>query len=321
MTTFLYGAYGTGNLGDDLLLKSALEIHGKDSVAVAYGAPFLRDAPIWIDHDAFIQDPSAFLAAGDRLIFAGGGLFWAASHADVMLNCAKVARSVGCDVSIERIGAQGYHSNPGAVKELITYCSTITVRDEHSVKLLVEAGITDRATYAPDFALVLQDVPDRVDWPCCRIGINHSATPFFHEDAHRRKTLEIYSRLAAANSDVEFVYIPHTRHFRVMAQNDVVYGEYFWNASGGRIEALPFSSTVEDFLDLYSTMSGTIGWRYHLLATSVRMEIPTAFLGQHGGHKYGAISREHDIPQINFDLGIPEVLGSANRFVRSICTK
>lgn len=318
MTKFLYGAYGTGNLGDDLLLKSALEIHGKDAVVVSYGTPFLREIPNWVGHDPFIENPLEYLKPGDSLIYAGGGLFWAASHADVMLNCAKAARSIDCDVSIERIGAQGYHMNPEAVQQLMALCSSITVRDEHSVQLLKEAGMTDRAVYNPDFALVLKDAPPRNKAPRCTVGINHSATPFFHDEAHRRKTLEIYSRLVAANPDVDFVYIPHTRHFRVMSQNDIVYGEYFWNATGGRIKNPPFPATVEDFLELYAMMWGTIGWRYHLLATSVRMGIPTAFLGQLGGHKYGAIAREHKLPQINFDLSIPEILGSANRFVKSL---
>ena len=315
MTTFLYGAYGTGNLGDDLLLKSALEVHGAGTVAISYGKPFLRNPPPWIDHDAFIADPAAYLSAGDRLIFAGGGLFWAASHADVMRRCALAARSVGCDVSIERIGAQGYHSNEEAVKELMSLCSSITVRDEHSVQILAAAGMTDRAVYEPDFALILKDAPVRKLAVKCAIGFNHSATPFFHDEQHRRKAIHIYAQLAIKHPDVDFIQISHTRHFRVMAQNDIVYGEYFWNGSGGRIANPPFVETVEDFLELYSRMWGTMGWRYHLLATSVRLGIPTAFLGQPGGHKYGALAREHSLPQINFDLPVEEILGSANRFV------
>ncbi|KAA8607351.1 polysaccharide pyruvyl transferase family protein [Salipiger aestuarii] len=315
MTVFLYGAYGTGNLGDDILLKSALESHPGDTRVIAYGRPFLKHPQDWIDHDAFIADPKAWLSQGDRLIFAGGGLFWAASHADVMRNCARAAREVGADVSIERIGSQGYHMNEEAVKELMSLSSSITVRDEHSAQILREAGMTDRARYEPDFALVMQDVPALAPSERCSIGFNHSATPFFHDPEHRKKALHIYGQLALQNPDVDFFHIPHTRHFRVMSQNDVVFGEYFWNASGGRIENVRFPDTVEELLGVYARMWGTMGWRYHLLATSLRMGIPTAFLGQMGGHKYGAISREHNLPQIDFDLTTGAIIGSANRFI------
>lgn len=316
MTVFLYGAYGTGNLGDDLLLKSALGVHGTEAVAIAYGPPMLENPPTWIDHDTFIGAPQDYLRAGDRLIFAGGGLFWAASHAEDMKNVAMAAQKAGCDVAVERIGAQGVHSNLPAATEMMALCSSITVRDHHSVEILKSLNVTDRAEYQPDFALILDAIPARNPGSRPRIGVNHSATPFFYDEAHRRKTLHCYSEVVATfTDDVDFVYIPHTRHFRVLAQNDIIYGEYFWHATGRRMENTPFAHTVEELLATYATLSGVVGWRYHLLATALRFEIPAAFFGQMGGHKYGALSAEHKLPQINFDLETREIIPSLNRFV------
>ncbi|MDI6814063.1 MAG: hypothetical protein QMD99_22870, partial [Rhizobiaceae bacterium] len=164
-----------------------------------------------------------------------------------------------------------------------------------------------------------RDVPKRkkVDRPA--IAINHSATPFFYDEAHRRKALHIYSELSERFSDtVDFHYLPHTRHFNVISQNDVIYGEYFWQASRGRIEPIPFPRTVEELLNHYSMMSGVIGWRYHLQVTATLFGIERAFLGQRGGHKYGAFAREHKIPQIDFDKPTSEIIASSGRFVTSV---
>tara|TARA_B100001179_G_C18565910_1_gene392763 strand:- start:24 stop:1016 length:993 start_codon:yes stop_codon:yes gene_type:complete len=314
MTTFLYGAYGTGNLGDDILLKSALQHHEKDTVAICYGRPFLEEQPQWIDHDAFIENPSEFISAGDQLIFAGGGLFWAASHADDMRKVALEANKIGADVSIERIGAQGVHSNIEAAQEMMAVCSRISVRDEHSVSLLKELNVTDAAIYEPDFAMVL-DIPERKMAEKPLFGVNHSATPFFHDPDHRKKALHCYQVLVERFPDVDFTYVPHTRHFRVLNQNDVIYGEYFWNATGGRMANPCFPNTVEELLQLYSTLWGVVGWRYHLVATATRFGAPAAFFGQLGGHKYGAFASEHKLPQIDFNLETRQIIPSLTNFV------
>lgn len=320
MAVFLYGAYGTGNLGDDLLLKSALQQHsGEDCRVIAYGRPFMRDAPDYIEHFEFVKSPTDYLAAGDTLIFAGGGLFWAASHAEDMANVAEAAIRSGCDVRIERIGAQGVHCNIEAAIHLCQIASSISVRDTDSVALLKQLGVTDRAIYEPDFVLVLRDAPARKKTARPAIAINHSATPFFRDAPHRKKALHIYSEVSARFADdVDFYYLPHTRHFNVMAQNDVIYGEYFWQASRGRIKPVPFPDTVEDLLEHYSRMSGVVGWRYHLQVTATLFGIERAFLGQMGGHKYGAFAREHKLPQIDFDKSTAEIIASAGRFVTRV---
>lgn len=317
MATYLYGAYGTGNLGDDLLLKSALEQHsGEDCKVISYGRPFMENAPDYIDHFEFIRNPNKYLSPGDTLAFAGGGLFWAASHAEDMANAAAIAKRNGCNVRIERIGAQGVHCNIDAATRLCSTASFISVRDVNSVDLMSRLGVTDRAVYEPDFVLALKDVPKRRVTERPAIAINHSATPFFSDEGHRRKALHIYSEVSAAFAgEVDFYHIPHTRHFNVMSQNDVVFGEYFWQASKGRIQAIPFPKTVEELLQHYAGMSGVIGWRYHLQVTATLFGIPRAFLGQVGEHKYGAFAREHKLPMIDFDKPTADIIASAKRFV------
>lgn len=320
MNVYLYGAYGTGNLGDDVLLKAALERYPRSRV-VSYGQPFLRTKIDYIDHFDFLADPLGYLRSGDELIFAGGGLFWAFSHAEDMRTLAKASVAAGAVPRVERIGAQGVHCNIEAATEMMSLSKSISVRDIESVRLLEDLGVTDRAFYEPDFALMLRDIPARNQRRkgSIRIGLNHSATPFFSDQEHRAKALSIYEKLATSfRGEVEFVYVPHTRHYRVLAQNDVVYGEYFWNASNGLITALPFPETVEDLLEVYAGLDAVIGWRYHLIALATRFGLAAAVLAQKGGHKYGAFAKQHSLPHIDFDLDITQIVESGKRFVHRV---
>lgn len=330
MTIFLYGAYGTGNLGDDLLLKGALLEHANEVVSViSYGKPFIDGLNDYIDHFDFIANPRKFLKKGDALFFAGGGLFWAPTHCADMLFVAQEAKKIGCRVEIKRIGAQGFHCNPEAVKELMKISDKVTVRDLNSVEILREYDITDKAEFLPDYVLTLKDYvgqkfikKERKERKKIKIGINHSATPFYHDREHRKKTLNIYSAIANKYQDcVDFYYIPHTRHFKCIDQNDIVYGEHFWCASAGLIKPFDFPETIDGLLEIYSEMSGVIGWRYHMLVLGKIFDLEVAHLGSLGGHKYGAFSRENLIPQINFDLDVADILGSFGRWVDRLIVK
>jgi len=329
MTTYIYGAYGTGNLGDDLLLKAALiENINKDVKIISYGKPYIKNIGEYIDHDDFISNPFKFLSSDDELIFGGGGLFWASTHCDDMLKVAKAAKQVGGSVHVSRIGAQGFHCNTEAVRSLMDISDTVTVRDQQSVELLLNHGVTDKASYLPDYALTLGDYIKKFKDKSTSgshnsgklsIGINHSATPFYHDIEHRRKALHIYSHIANKfANEVEFYYIPHTRHFRCIDQNDIINGEHFYVASNGLIKPFAFPNDIDELLELYSKMDGVIGWRYHLLATGKLFNLHLAFLGQPGQHKYGAFASENKIPQIDFNLTTSEIISSFSRWIERI---
>jgi polysaccharide pyruvyl transferase WcaK-like protein len=324
--TFIYGAYGTGNLGDDLLLKAALlEYKDQDVLVVSYGKPFLDESIDFVEHFDFLNNPEKYVNEGDDIAFCGGGLFWAATHCEDMLNIALYIKNNHGNVFINRIGAQGFHCNIEAVKKLMAVASSISVRDINSVDILKEYNVTDKAVYLPDYVLTLNDFIDMDSFKqekstqIKRIAINHSATPFYHDFEHRKKTLHIYSTLAKEyEGKVEFVCVPHTRHFSCIDQNDIVNGEHFWCASRGLIKSLPFPESVEELLHYYGSFDGVIGWRYHLLILAHLFDINSAYLGSPGGHKYGAFARENNIPQINFDLTTNQILGSARRWINSI---
>ena len=262
MKTFLYGAYGTGNLGDDALLKSALECYGtRDTIAICYKKPFLEQEVNWIEHFDFNKNPEKYLNKGDELIYAGGGLFWTSSHADDMLHKAQAANKKSCKIVVDRIGAQGVHCNLEAAKSLFDLCESISFRDKASVDLVRQLGLTEIGIAKCDLAMSINNLPidSYFETESFKIGINHSATPFFYNKEHQEKTLHIYNEITNHCPDVEFYHIPHTRHFNVISQNDVINGEYFWKFSGGRIESIPFPNTVEELLSIYGSINGFIG--------------------------------------------------------------
>jgi hypothetical protein len=326
MTTFLYGAYGTGNLGDDLLLKGALLDHyDKQVKIVSYGLPKINGLTCFLEHFDFLKNPEKYLECGDTLAFAGGGLFWAGSHCNDMMNVAVKAKEIGCRVEIKRIGAQGFHSNTVAVRALMAIADEISVRDENSVEILRQYDVTDRAVYLPDYVLTLGEYiknefpKTNENHKKVRVGINHSATPFYHNPEHRKKSLHIYSHIAHKYAnDVDFLYIPHTRHFNCIDQNDVIYAENFWHASRGLIATVNFPDSIDDLLRLYSGLDGAIGWRYHLLVLAKLFDIDSAFLGSSGGHKYGAFARENNVPQIDFDLNTNMIIQSFSRWIERL---
>lgn len=322
-TKYIYGAYGTGNLGDDLLLKAALQHHrsltpSADIRIVAYGPPFLEEAQLsHIDHDDFIKSPEKYLSANSSLHFSGGGLFWAASHCSDMLKVAQYQKGLGGEVHIERIGTQGFHKNPESVKQLFRLADSSTVRDKMSADLLSRYGIYDSAIPTCDYVLTL-NITDYKKIQTARplVAINHSATVFYRDLEHRKKTLRLYKQLAQHfQGVVDFAHFPHTRHFRCIDQNDVINGEQFWCGTNGLIKALPFPETAEDALRTFSSFSGAMGWRYHLLVLAKLFGLPSAYLGQLGEHKYGAFAQENSIPMINFDLDEATILGSCKRYI------
>lgn len=318
---FLYGAYGTGNLGDDVILKAALQTYqNHDCRIICYGKPRINERIEIIDHYDFVNDPAKYLVAGDELVFAGGGLFWADQHIEEMCRSAEVAKGIGCIVRIERVGAQGIEIAPETARKLFNTCDAITVRDPDSVALVNELGVKPTVTYQRDYAFELQGRrtrllrPDRI-----QIGLSHSAQSFFFDADHRNKAILIYYEIALRCKEIaDLVYVPHVRHYNVASENDVIYAEYFWQGSGGLITPLPMPESVEQLTEIYRSLDGMFAWRYHALALATRAGVPAAYIGELGANKYCALAQYYGLPQIDFALPVTDVVESAMRFVKII---
>nr|WP_320196956.1 polysaccharide pyruvyl transferase family protein [Agrobacterium rosae]MDX8316899.1 polysaccharide pyruvyl transferase family protein [Agrobacterium rosae]MDX8316928.1 polysaccharide pyruvyl transferase family protein [Agrobacterium rosae] len=288
---------------------------------MAFGRPQLREDVPFLPNDEFVKDVAKLVTRDDRIIFAGGGLFWSDEHIRIMLSIAERARSNGCEVRVERVGAQGIHLDLEASRRLLSLCSFISVRDANSVDLLRRLNVTHRAFYVQDFVLDLDYNAEQSRLSRPTIGINHSATPFFHNPSHREKALQIYTDLAQELSDLDFVYVPHTVHFSQADQNDESVGEAFHRNSDGRIQTLPFPAHAEDLIDYYSGLTVAIGWRYHLNVLCKFVGIPSAIVCQDDEHKYRAFGIEHRLPIFNFDESTENLVRDIRGFIRCALVK
>ncbi len=209
-----------------------------------------------------------------------------------MLRIVEVAHAAGCDIRIERIGVQGVHLDLQASRRLFSLCSYISVRDVNSVMLLRRLDLTFRALYEPDFVLTLEGYGRTIRGTKRTVGINHSATPFFHDASHREKTLELYRLVAEQLEDYDFVHVPHTVHINAVDQNDLAVGDQFEKHSHGRIQSRAFPDSAEDLIDIYAGLTVGLGWRYHLNVLCKLVGIPTALVCQDDEHKYRAFATE-----------------------------
>lgn len=303
---YIYGAYGAGNVGDDMLLKAALEYHEQFDTpikVVAYGKPLLTNHVEWIDHFDFIKNKQKYLNSTTSLHFCGGGLFYASSHCDVMLALARYQKNIGGPVHLEKIGAQGFHCNVKAVKELFQIVNSNSVRDQMSVDILKRHDVCDHAVVDIDYVLTLDKNKITYEKPQeIVIGINHANTQFFYDREHRLKTMEIYTKLAKQfHGKIKFVYFPHVLHYKVKSQNDMYNGRCLQKYSEGLIEYLDFPRDVESALTTFSKFSGAIGWRYHLFVLAKLFNIPGIFVGQPDENKYNAIVNDNNFNFVNFN--------------------
>lgn len=309
---FLYGAYGIGNLGDDLILLGALQHYDLDSVKiVCYGRPAIDIDIDWIDECDFKTNKEAFLKEGDRLVFAGGGLFWADVHIYELLALAQYANQVGAKVYMQKMGFQGWNLAPDAVKELCNIAEVITVRDFYSVQVAKE-WLTDpsKITHSPDFVFSLSkyiedkrkaNIYKKKQKP--KIGINHSNVYFYYDEQYRARTLDLYAQIVSDYSDkIDFVYIPQVRHYNVIAQNDMLYAEFFWQKTRGKIKTLSFPNNVDELLEIYCNLDAIIAWRYHALVLGNILSIPTLLFASNSLDKYQVFAKEYMMPHIDFAL-------------------
>ena len=324
----LYGAYGAGNLGDDLILRGALTKYqkGPKIKVICYGKPQIRDFNFEIvDVFEFRKNTEEHLKDAALLIFAGGGLFWAVSHIQEMLKIAEKARDMNVPVEIERLGSQGFHSDKVSVKSFLDIPSKISFRDKNSVDLLTRHKIIEegRAKVEKDFATLNNfeniGISDKVETneDVVNVGINHGATLLHGDEVYRRIFFRILNEvIRLVGPKYRFFHIPHTRHYKVLSQNDVIFGEYFWLFTGGRVNSLPFPDSVEDLISYYKGMDCTLSWRFHMLVTSTFLNIPAACFCQDGEHKYRAFSVENKLPIINMKKSEKEIILSMVRFIK-----
>lgn len=266
------GAFGTGNLGDDLILKAIL-LKEPNANIVAYGAPLLPNEIHYIDNDDFVANSERYIKMASSLDFGGGGLFWSEEHLINMLILAQQAKLAGIPVMLNRVSLQGYHYNKRYAEILLNTVDVVTVRDGYSLKIARDLGC-DRAEYLRDYAFDLLDnysVPAGKDRPSRRrrVAINFSDTQFTSINPNDKGFVGhiagIFSELSKLFIDeFEFFYVPFCMHRTHRIEDDLKAAAILSDASGGLITFYDGIRNADDLVDAINSVDVVIGRRFHM---------------------------------------------------------
>lgn len=264
------GAFGTGNLGDDLMLQAILKEERNVNV-VAYGPPCLADDFPYILTSEFMARSTYYISNATSLDFGGGNLFWSLENLSDMLVLTQQAKLLGLPVRLMRVGLQGFERNEIYSKLLLSLVDSMSVRDTQSLHIAHQLGRED-CVYVRDYAFELFDEIEFLQasrFPIKKVGINFSDNRFtsmsVSDEQFKLHISGIFSELARYfEGSLEFFYIPFCNHRSHLVENDLIAGAILWEASDGLIQYSEGISTTDDLIEEVKTLDVLLGRRFHM---------------------------------------------------------
>lgn len=302
------GAFGTGNLGDDLMLQAILK-EEPDANVVAYGPPCLPYDVRYIPTSEFMARPDRYLSMSTSLDFGGGNLFWSSENLADMLVLTQQAKLAGLPVRLRRVGLQGWEINKTYARLLLRLVDNVTVRDTESLDIARQLGRED-CEYVRDYAFELLDT-DEVS-PSTRkapkkVGINFSDTNFTSVDPSNSEFIMhisgIFSELARHfKGELEFHYIPFCNHRFHRIESDLRAGAILWDASDGLIQYAEGIYTTDDLIKEVKSVNALIGKRFHLqvLGHGLGKVVIPLVVDTLEQSKFAAMARDHRVEPIPY---------------------
>jgi len=301
------GAFGTGNLGDDLMLQAILK-EEPDANVVAYGPPCLPYDVRYIPTSEFMARPDHFLSMASSLDFGGGNLFWSLENLTDMLVLTQQAKLAGIPVRLQRVGLQGFEQNVRYSKLLLRMVDSVTVRDTQSLQIARELGRED-CEYVRDYAFELLDTEVSTNTRNApkKVGINFSDTAFVSDDPSHGDFITHISGIFCALAQhfkgvLEFFYIPFCNHRFHKIESDLRAGCTLWASSGGLIQYVDDIHTTDDLIEYVKSVDMLIGRRFHMQVLGHglgKVVIPlVSDIAERS--KYTALARDHHVEAIPY---------------------
>ncbi len=336
-TYLLYGYFGTGNCGDDILLQSALfNISARDPSACfyvrahsplnlspdynAHGIAFEKFDTAGSVFRRFIATLSSYwilCGKADHLVVGGGTLIHDRPQLKstfLLLCLCAIARLRGCTVTGIGLGMKTIHTLPGKmiISLLLKLFHKVHFRDQRSFSQAQSMGSGIRADMSTDLAFALP-------WPSSSSArerlILISLVDYIFPN---KENSEFLRGLASALRP----FLEQGYHLRGLALQQAsshppTPGDR--EILGQLITLLPahlrdqcaiydVPADADGISDLYSSAALTIGMRFHALIFSSLRHIP--FVGLAHEPKIDALCDEFDMPKVSLDAN-SQILSAA----------
>jgi len=319
---YAFGAYGTGNLGDEAIFQGLMnEVSPEEVIQIYVNVPTY---PKNLNYDDMLKHRNLLLKPGDTFIIGGGGLFYNKENLINMNNLANTAIRHGMKFQIRGLGCEGDARNEKAlIQKLCSKASLIEVRSKESKRILEDYNI-DKVILTKDFAYNLK--PDteaakkifpafKSNYPT--LGLSTGGN---RDDIDKLSYIIRYLTFRKVN----ILHLPHCRHYTDRYCNDVATGEMLWSNiavwCGERINTfklLPYAEKPETLLGAYHLVDGVLGMRYHSFIFSEVANKP--IFGLTSGSKATNYFIEHpDKPYLDIGKSKEELLGSIQGFLRRL---
>jgi polysaccharide pyruvyl transferase WcaK-like protein len=273
---YLFGAYGTNNVGDEAIFEGASVIY-PNSIEIFVNKSF-RENSVW--YADILTGRKSFSNEADELIMGGGGLIHCRGAVIDYLNMAKIAKSQGLKFSIQRVGFEGLKDDWKDVTiDLLKEASIITVRSKLSKKIVNELGF--EAEVERDFAYeynpkLIDIIPDYI------LPNNNKKNIGFvlsHSNDEQLQSYSSYIKIIMKYANV--IFIPHSRAYVSHRNNDLVAGHKLWSMSSiwehKNVTEFGIVHNVynpREVLSIYSKLDGIFSGRYHGYVFAEKTNIP-----------------------------------------------
>jgi polysaccharide pyruvyl transferase WcaK-like protein len=274
------GAYGYGNVGDEAILAGLLSRLGERRLTVVS-----RD-PEWTRrmHRAEaigIREAAPALRRHRSVIIGGGGLFGRDIGAIGRLLPAfgLAASALGRPVYVEGIDldARLVPSARLLVPRLMRRATHVSVRDRQSASMLRDWGI--EADIAPDLSTSMLAAPVRDGRALIRSAGVETRRPVVGlalTGIVPRLTDQVVNTVTGAMDampDVQFVFIPMSRHLGVAAHDDLVLAHRL-RAMRPRLIIVEEVAHPSVVLAAFSQLTAIVAMRYHSMLFAERAGVP-----------------------------------------------
>jgi polysaccharide pyruvyl transferase WcaK-like protein len=279
--TLVVGGYGYRNAGDEAILAGLLRLIGRDGVTVVSRAPARTSATHQVRSVSLARAPIE-LPGHPGIIIGGGGLF--GRDMGLIGRALPVAglAAIGLGRQVALVGVGIDRAMSGASAHLVAAlgrrATAVVVRDEASRAALESLGVHARCR--PDLSAAVPSAGRAA-------GIRHLATVGLDPD--RRPvvglcltavddalTVEVawaVRGLVDALPDVDFCFLPMSRHPFVAAHDDEAFGRRLM-ASSPRLRLLIPPDDSSEILGIFEAFSAAVCMRYHSLLFAERAGIP-----------------------------------------------